>query len=373
MFLYCSKPDSTIDIMLQDPPFGFRKGRGALGNPAVRYDRYRNEAFDDGWGGLDAELPPLRTTVARDTSRTVIARNDSPDIGFDRSINPYRGCEHGCIYCYARPSHAYLGLSPGQDFESRLLAKPDAAKLLASELRRPGYHCRPIAMGTNTDPYQPVERRLEITRSILEVLSEHHHPVTIVTKSALVLRDLDILGPMAERRLARVAISVTTLDRTLARRMEPRAATPSRRLEAIRLLNEAGVPCGVMTAPMIPGLNDAELEAILEAAAEAGAPSAAYILVRLPLEVAELFQKWLESHYPDRASRVLSLIRQCREGRVSDATFGQRMRGTGQYAELLKRRFQIACKRLGLNAPCDELDCHQFRLPPRAGDQLSLL
>jgi DNA repair photolyase len=204
-------------------------------------------------------------------------------------------------------------------------------------------------------------------------LSEHHHPLTIVTKSALVLRDLDILGPMAERRLVRVGISVTTLDRTLARRMEPRAATPSRRLEAIRLLNEAGVPCGVMAAPMIPGLNDAELEAILEAAAEAGAPSAAYILVRLPLEVAELFQKWLESHYPDRASRVLSLIRQCREGRVSDATFGQRMRGTGQYAELLKRRFQIACKRLGLNAPCDELDCHQFRLPPRAGDQLSLL
>lgn len=355
------------------PAHGLHKGRGAVGNPAGRYERYERVALDDGWGNMDEPPPPLKTTVARDASRSVITRNDSPDLPFDRSINPYRGCEHGCVYCYARPSHAYLGLSPGQDFESRLFAKPDAAARLAEELRRPGYACRPIALGTNTDPYQPIERKLEITRSILAVLSEHEHPVDITTKSASVLRDLDILAPMAGRRLARVRLSVTTLDRGLARRLEPRAATPERRLEAIGALARAGVPVGVMAAPMIPGLNDAELEAILEAAAQARATTAAYILLRLPCEVKELFEEWLKAHVPERARHVMNLIRQTRGGRLNDATFGRRMRGSGAYAELLAARFRIACTRLGLNRERVELDTTRFRLPPSPGDQLRLL
>src|SRR6516225_7834625 len=275
-----------------------RKGRGAASNATGRFEAEQRVAFDDGWGLADAEPAPLATTLGVDSTRTIIARNDSPDIGFDRSINPYRGCEHGCIYCYARPSHAYLGLSPGLDFESRLFYKPQAAKLLAAELRKKGYACRPIALGSNTDPYQPAERKLGITRAILEVLRDFRHPVTIVTKSALIQRDLDILGEMARDRLAMAAISVTTLDRRLARVMEPRAAAPERRLETIAALAAAGVPARVMSAPMIPALNDSEMEQILERARAAGATSAAYTLLRLPLELKDLFKEWLETHFP---------------------------------------------------------------------------
>jgi len=358
-----------------------QKGRGATGNRSGRYERAERFGVDDGWesswdwgwGEDDAPLPRLRTTVTTDKSRSIITRNQSPDLGFDRSINPYRGCEHGCAYCYARPSHAYLGLSPGLDFESRLFAKPDAARLLESELRHPKYRCRLIALGTNTDPYQPIERRLGITRQVLEVLSAFNHPLGIVTKSALVLRDIDILADMARRDLAKVFISVTTLDRGLARRLEPRAAAPERRLEALKALAAAGIPTGVMAAPMIPALNDTELEAILEAAAGAGVESAGYILLRLPLEIKDLFTEWLEAHAPDRASRVLKLVREARGGRLYDSSFGRRMRGTGPYAELLERRFRLACKRLGLNRQDRTLDVGRFRPPARAGDQLELL
>ena len=297
----------------------------------------------------------------------------SPDVGFDRSINPYRGCEHGCVYCYARPTHAYLGLSPGLDFESRLFAKPNAADILKRELRNPRYTPAMIALGTNTDPYQPLERRLRITRSLLEVLSECDHPVGIVTKSALVVRDLDILAPMAAKGLASVALSVTTLDASLASRMEPRAATPSRRLAALQQVAAAGVPTMVMAAPMIPAINDHELEAILERAAAAGAKSASYILVRLPLEIKDLFHEWLQAHFPDRAARVENLIRGARGGRLYDARYRTRMRGTGQYAELLARRFRIAARRLGLDRKLPPLDTSLFRKPTRKGEQLSLL
>lgn len=350
-----------------------RKGRGAVSNAAGRFEPFERQPEDDGWGALDEAAPPLKTTVTRDRSRSVIAHNDSPDVPFDRSINPYRGCEHGCIYCYARPTHAYLGLSPGQDFESRLFAKPDAARLLEDELRAKGYRPAPIAMGTNTDPYQPIERRLLITRSILEVLLAYRHPLTITTKSALILRDLDLLGELAKRGLVSTALSLTTFDRTLARRMEPRAATPERRLEAVRALAAGQVPVGVMAAPMIPGLNDAELETILERAAEAGAGFAGYILVRLPLEVSDLFQEWLQRHYPERAKHVMSLIRETRGGKNNDATFGRRMKGSGVYAELIARRFAIACARLKLKTAGSGLDTRQFRPPPRPGDQMSLL
>ena len=346
-----------------------RKGRGAVSSPPCRYDHIVSSLMDDGWGTLEEDMrdpPPLATTLTRDASRSVIAWNESPDIGFDRAINPYRGCEHGCIYCYARPSHAWLGLSPGLDFETKLLFKPDAARLLARELSRPGYVARPIALGSNTDPYQPVERRLGITRSILEVLLEVRHPCTIVTKSALVLRDLDLLCAMARQRLVRVHLSVTTLDRRLARLMEPRAATPSRRLQAIAELAAAGVPAGVLAAPMIPGLNDAELERILEAAARAGATSAAFVLLRLPHELGALFTEWLETHYPDRARRVLALIRETRGGRLNDPRFGTRFSGEGVYAATLARRFQIAARRLGLNRPREGLDCSAFSPPRRA-------
>jgi DNA repair photolyase len=328
---------------------------------------------DDGWGGADEELPPLHTTVGVDRARTVIARNDSPDVPFTQSINPYRGCEHGCVYCYARPSHAYLGLSPGLDFETRLFAKPDAAQSLRAELARPGYRCQPIALGANTDPYQPLERRRRVTRAVLEVLAECRHPLSVVTKSALVERDLDLLAPMAAERLASVYVSITTLDAGLARVMEPRAAAPTRRLELVRRLRAANVPCGVLVAPLIPGLTDHELEPILEAAARAGANAARYILIRLPGEVDGLFQQWLHVHYPDRAQHVLSLLRQCRGGRTSDSRFGRRMRGDGPVADMLARRFAVASRRLGLDGEGVELDVTRFRPPARNPAQLALL
>jgi DNA repair photolyase len=350
-----------------------RKGRGAASNDSGRFEAEKRISFDDGWGTADQEPTPLVTTLSIDSTRTIIARNDSPDIGFDRSINPYRGCEHGCIYCYARPSHAYLGLSPGLDFESRLFYKPRAATLLAEELRKKGYSCRPIALGSNTDPYQPAERKLGITRAILEVLRDFRHPVTIVTKSALIQRDLDILGEMARDRLAMAAISVTTLDRRLARVMEPRAATPERRLETIAALAAAGVPVAVMSAPMIPALNDSEMEQILEQARAAGATSAAYTLLRLPLELKGLFKEWLEAHFPGKAAHVLSLVAQTHGGRLYDSAWFTRKTGTGPYAEVLRLRFERACRRLGFNErTTHSLDTSCFLPPPQKGDQLAL-
>ena len=325
------------------------KGRGALSNPAGRFERQQREAVDDGW--YQEEVPDfIPTSIEPDRARSVIARNDSPDIPFEQSINPYRGCSHSCPYCYARPSHSYVGLSPGLDFETKLFYKKDAGKLLEEELSRPGYICKPITLGANTDPYQPIERRMRVTRDILEVLARSRHPVTIITKSALVLRDLDLLSDLARDGLAGVAVSVTTLDVALKRVMEPQAASPHARLETVRRLNAAGVPAGVMVAPVIPALTDHEMESILEAAAAAGARWAAYVLLRLPYEVKDLFREWLAAHYPDRAERVMSLVRQMRGGRDYDSTFGTRMRGTGPVAELLRSRFQIACRRLGLGA-----------------------
>jgi DNA repair photolyase len=353
--------------------FGQRKGRGAVSNDSGRFEAEKRVAFDDGWGSSDKEPMPLRTTLSIDATRTIIARNDSPDIGFDRSINPYRGCEHGCIYCYARPSHAYLGLSPGLDFESRLFYKPQAAKLLAAELSRKGYVCRPIALGSNTDPYQPAERKLGITRSILEVLRDFRHPVTIVTKSALIQRDLDILEEMARDRLAMAAISVTSLDRRLARVMEPRAATPERRLETITALATAGVPVGVMSAPMIPALNDSELEQILERARVAGASTAAYTLLRLPFELKALFKEWLETHFPAKAAHVLSLVVQTHGGQLYDSAWFKRKTGTGPYADVLRLRFERACRKLGFSERTTQpLDTGRFLPPPQKGDQLAL-
>jgi len=356
---------------------GLRRGRGAVSNPAVRFESTSRDSFDDGWGGIEdlVDLPPLPTTVLRDASRSAMAWNDSPDIGFDRSLNPYRGCEHGCVYCYARPSHAYLGHSPGLDFETLLYAKPELPALLEKELRKPGYTAKPVALGANTDPYQPIERGLAITRGVLEVLERFGHPVTIVTKSAGVLRDLDILRRLASRNLVQVCLSVTTLDPALARRMEPRAATPSRRLQAVAALAQAGVPVGVLAAPMIPGINDAELESILEAGAKAGATRAGYVLLRLPLEIKQLFEEWLATHYPDRAAKVLSLVRQTRGGKLYDSRFGVRQEGTGPYADLLARRFRVATDRLGLTGTRTRqqaLDCGQFRVPGEAR-QLALL
>ena len=358
-----------------DMPAGVRprKGRGAASNDSGRFEAERRMPFDDGWGSADAEPVPLTTILTVDSTRTIIARNDSPDIGFDRSINPYRGCEHGCIYCYARPSHAFLGLSPGLDFESRIFYKPEAAALLAAELRKKGYSCRPIALGSNTDPYQPVERRLCVTRSILEVLRDFRHPVTIVSKSALIQRDIDILAAMAKERLASVTISVTTLDRSLARRMEPRASTPERRLETITALAGAGIPTGVLSAPMIPALNDNEMEQILERARVAGATSAGYTMLRLPLELKSMFKEWLEQHFPDKAAHVLSLVAQSHGGRLYDSTWSKRMTGTGPYAEMLRLRFERACRKLGFGQrSTSPLGTSLFRPPPRAGDQLTL-
>jgi DNA repair photolyase len=350
-----------------------RKGRGTLSNDSGRFESERREPFDDGWGSAAAEPAARATTLSIDTTKTIIARNESPDIGFERSINPYRGCEHGCIYCYARPSHAYLGLSPGLDFESRIFYKPRAAALLAAELRKKGYSCRPIALGSNTDPYQPAERRLGITRAILEVLRDFRHPVTIVTKSALIQRDLDILGPMAREGLACAAISVTTLDRGLARKMEPRAATPERRLETIVALAAAGVPTGVLAAPMIPALNDHEMEAILERARASGAVSAGYTLLRLPHELKTLFREWLETHAPTKADRVLLLVSQAHGGKLYDARWSARMVGSGPYAEMLQQRFVRACRQLGFTPRLTtQLDVTRFRPPPQQGEQLEL-
>jgi len=340
-------------------------GRGALSNASSRFDDEKKIRTTDGWD-IDDELPPLRTTLTKDATRTILARNTSPDVPFDRSINPYRGCEHGCIYCFARPTHAYLGLSPGLDFETKILFKPEAAKLLAAELASPKYRCDVVAMGTNTDPYQPVERDLKITRSILQVLSEFNNPVGIVTKNHLITRDIDILADMAKRNLAEVFLSVTTLDKTLARDMEPRASAPHRRIEAIRALSAAGIPTGVMTAPMIPGLNDHEMEAILEASTEAGATRAGFTVLRLPLEIKDLFDEWLRANRPDRAERVLSLIRQLRGGALYQAEFGLRMKGEGPIAQLLSARFSAAVKRLGLNRVRYRLDTLRFAVPESA-------
>ncbi len=350
-----------------------RKGRGAASNRAGRYERHAGAACDDGWGSLDQPLERLRTIVQADRSRSVITRNASPDLGFDRSINAYRGCEHGCAYCYARPTHAYLGLSPGQDFESRIFAKHDAPAQLKRELAKSGYRARMIALGTNTDPYQPVERRLEITRGILSVLSEYHHPVGIVTKSALVTRDIDILEALARRNLVKVVLSVTTLDGELARRLEPRASTPARRLAAIRALSEAGIPTGVNFAPVIPALNESELEAIFEAAAEAGACEAKYILLRLPLEIKDLFEEWLRLHAPARARHVMSRLRDMHAGRHYRSGFGVRQTGSGASADLLAQRFRLARKKYRLDKPGLRLDSSRFCPPPKAGDQLTLL
>ncbi len=349
-----------------------RRGRGAVTNAVGRFERERRSTFDDGWGGDDAATASLVTTITIDRSRSILSRNTSPDVPFDRSINPYRGCEHGCIYCFARPSHAYLGLSPGLDFETRITIKPDAPALLADTLRRPGYVPAPIAIGTNTDPYQPLERTHRIMRGILEVLAEHGHPVTIVTKGALVARDADILGDMGRRGIARVALSVTTLDNRLSRLMEPRASSPTARLRAITALVRAGCPVAVLMAPVIPALNDQEIETVLAAAAGAGATHAGYVALRMPLEVKDLFRDWLAEHFPDRAARILRYVRELHGGKDYDAAWGRRMTGEGVYAQLIARRVDAARTRLGLKPDRAPLRTDLFAVPPRAGDQLSL-
>jgi DNA repair photolyase len=357
------RPETGVtDVALADRA---RISRGAISNRAGRFEGLRGNAIDDGWRTLqdDQPQPRLDTTVTFDQSRTVISRNDSPDVGFDRSINPYRGCEHGCIYCFARPTHAWLGLSPGLDFETKLFAKPDAANLLERELAKPSYTARPIAMGTNTDPYQPVERRMKVTRSILEVLAARDHPVSIVTKSALVTRDLDILAPMAAKGLVSVGVSVTTLDSDLAAAMEPRASRPERRLETIRMLSAAGIPVTVMVSPIIPALNDHEIEAILIRARQAGAIHASYILLRLPLELKDLFGEWLSEHRPQRKQRILNRLREMRGGELYNNRFGTRMRGRGHDARLLEERFRIACRQQGYTEDSALLDASRFRKP----------
>ncbi|ESY69892.1 MULTISPECIES: PA0069 family radical SAM protein [Mesorhizobium] len=348
------------------------RGRSAGINPSGRFEPVTRHVFDDGWSSLE-ELPPFKTEVQVEKPRTIITRNESPDISFDRSINPYRGCEHGCVYCFARPTHSFMGLSPGLDFESKLFAKPDAARLLDKELSKDGYQPRTIAIGTNTDPYQPIEKQYRIMREILEVLEARGHPVGIVTKSALVTRDIDILSRMAERGLAKVALSVTTLDRMLARTMEPRASTPTKRLEAIRQLSDAGIPASVMVAPIIPGLTDQEMERILDSASAAGAREAGYVVLRLPLEVSPIFKDWLLRHYPDRYRHVMSLIRSMRDGKDYDSEWGKRMKGAGPYAWQIGRRFEITAKRLGLNADRRTLRTDQFVAAGKDQEQLMLL
>jgi DNA repair photolyase len=348
--------------------------RGARSRVPGRFEPNARDAFDDGWTRDDEPAAPLETRVTVERARSIIATNDSPDIPFEQSINPYRGCEHGCSYCYARPSHAFLELSPGLDFESRLFAKTNAAELLREELAKPGYTVKPIAFGTNTDCYQPIERRYRIMRAILEVLADCEHPFSIVTKSALVERDLDLLAPMERNHLVKVFVSINTLDRGLARRLEPRAASPQRRLDVLRALGKAGVPCGVMVAPIIPALTDPAIEEVLEASAAAGATAAGYILMRLPHEVKPLFKEWLSAHYPRRADHVMSIVRQLRGGRENDPNFGTRMTGTGNFAELIAKRFEIACRRFGLNQKRrgeEPLDCTRFR-PPAMGGQMKL-
>jgi DNA repair photolyase len=343
-----------------------------------RFESVAREAFDDGWTPEEPDTRELKTSVTIERARSIISRNDSPDIGFSQSINPYRGCEHGCPYCYARPSHAYLELSPGLDFETKLFAKTNAPELLREELAKPGYKPSPIALGANTDCYQPIERKYRITRQLLEILSECEHPATIVTKSALVERDLDLLGPMARKNLVKVFVSIGTLDRGIARKIEPRAASPQRRVDVLRALSQAGVPCGVMVAALVPALNDKTMEQVLEAAAAAGAAEAAYVILRLPNELKAVFKEWLAEHYPQRAEHVMSVVRQMRGGRENDPNFGSRMSGTGNYAELMEKRFDIACRRFGLNKrETPDLDCNRFRPPCRSpspsSGQLKLL
>jgi DNA repair photolyase len=348
-----------------------RRGRGTASNASGRFEPLARLAFDDGWQGLE-QLPPFKTTVTIDATRKIITHNDSPDISFDRSINPYRGCEHGCVYCFARPTHAYLGLSPGLDFESKLLMKPNAPELLERELSAPDYSPKTIAIGTNTDPYQPIERRYQIMRRILEVLDRAGHPVGIVTKSALVLRDLDILTRMAKRNLVKVAISVTTLDPKLARVMEPRASTPPRRLGTLRELVKAGIPASALVAPVIPAINDAEIERILEAIAETGVRHAGYVLLRLPLELKDLFREWLIENFPDRYRHVINLIRETRGGKDYDSTWGKRQTGSGPMAWMIGRRFEVACERLGFNSTSVKMTTEHFQSPRPASEQLDL-
>ncbi|MDX2236095.1 MAG: PA0069 family radical SAM protein [Hyphomonadaceae bacterium] len=348
------------------------KGRGAQRNDSGRYESWSRDPFDDGWGEAEEAGAAPRTEVTIETARTIISYNQSPDISFDRTINTYRGCEHGCFYCYARPNHAYAGLSPGLDFETRLFAKINAAELVDRELRASSYKPAMIMMGGVTDVYQPIERTYRLTRAVLAVLQRFQHPVAIITKSQAPIRDLDILAPMAAQGLAKAAISITTLNRALARKMEPRAAAPHRRLEAIRALADAGVPAAVMVAPIIPGLTDHEIEAILEAARDAGAREAGYVLLRMPLEIKGLARDWFAQHTPDRAQRILSHVRTARGGRDYDPAWGMRQRGEGPYADLIGARFRRACARLGLNTDRTRLDASRFRLPARAGDQLAL-
>ena len=352
------------------------KLRGALSQIQGRFESAERAQFDDGWTP-EERIAPLETRVTEEQARSIIARNDSPDVPFEQSINPYRGCEHGCIYCYARPTHAYLELSPGLDFETRLFAKTNAVELLKAELSRPSYRAKPLAFGTNTDCYQPIERRYKLMRGVLEVLAKCEHPLTIVTKSALIERDLDLLAPMARKNLVKAFVSITTLDRRLARNLEPRAASPQRRLDAIHAIAAAGVPCGVLVAPVIPALTDQSMEAILGEAAAAGATMAGWILLRLPNEVRPLFKEWLATHYPQRADHVISIVRQSRGGRENDPNFGSRMTGSGNFVELIGKRFELACRRLGLNrednhmAARGGLDCTRFR-PPSPSGQMAL-
>ncbi len=350
------------------------KGRGALSQPKVRFDAWSREEDGDhrDYALTNEEPPPFKTEIREDPARSIISYNESPDLPFDRSINPYKGCEHGCIYCYARPSHAYLGLSPGLDFETKLFYKRDASELLKKELGKPGYQPALIALGANTDPYQPIEKKLGVTRSILEVLNQFNHPVSIVTKSALVERDIDILGAMSKRNLARVFLSISTLDHDISRHLEPRASAPARRMDAVKMLSAAGIPTGVMVAPVIPALTDKDIEAVLTLAKQSGAESAAYILIRLPHEVKTLFVEWLEQHFPQRASHVISIIRQMRGGKDNDSNFVSRMRGEGEFARLLQQRFRNACTRLKLNQERKPLDTSQFRAPQQGATQLSL-
>lgn len=351
--------------------FDTQRGRAAVSNPDNRFDANTREAFDDGWDACDEPAPVLKTELRIDSARSVISYNASPDVPFDRSINPYRGCEHGCIYCFARPTHAWLGLSPGLDFESRLFHKPDAPDILRRELTKPGYQAQPVALGINTDAWQPVERKEQLTRRILEVLREFRHPVSIVTKSQLIERDIDLLQDLARENLVSVAVSLTTLDRTLARCMEPRAAAPQRRLETLRALSAAGIPTAVLVAPVIPVLTDPELESILEAARAAGAGAAGYVLLRLPHEVKDLFEQWLRANYPLKAEHVLKRVHDTRGGKAYDARFHTRMRGSGEYADLIQKRFQLAHKRLGFGAFPD-LDNTRFTSPKEWEPQLPL-
>jgi DNA repair photolyase len=353
------------------------KLRGALSQIPGRFERDERSLVDDGWARGEEALPELQTTVTEERARSILSRNESPDVPFEQSINPYRGCEHGCIYCFARPTHAYLELSPGLDFETRLFAKTNAAELLKEEISKKGYRAAPIAFGTNTDCYQPIERRYKVMRAILEVLAACDHPLTIVTKSALIERDIDLLAPMARKNLVKAFVSITTLDHRLARALEPRAASPRRRVDALRALAGAGIPCGVMVAPLIPALTDSSLEDVLETAAAAGAAMAGWILLRLPNEVRPLFKEWLAAHYPQRADHVISIVRQSRGGRENDPNFGSRMTGSGNFVELIGKRFRLACRRLGLNSEDNHmasrggLDCSLFR-PPSAGRQMAL-